>query len=150
MGIHDTRGVFSLHALPGIFGAIASAVFLIIYDAGRFPETIRIIGTNRDKFDQALFQLAGAGITIGIAGITGVLTGLVLKVGIWQQVRDGEFFSDADFFVVPDDYDFTTKVISHIERVELQNAPESQKLLPTDVTATTVVVPPEGVQETSS
>jgi len=84
-----------------------------------------------------------------IAGIAGVITGVVLKLGIWQQVKDGEFFSDADYFDVPDDYDFTTKVISHIERVELQNAPESQKLIQTE-TATTVVVPPEGVVETSS
>jgi ammonium transporter Rh len=132
VSVHDTRGVLSVHALPGILSAIASAIVLAwVNKAGTFPESTRIIAVGRDRVDQALWQLAGLGITIVVAAIAGVITGVILKLSMWNQVSDGEHFADTDYFVVPDDFDFTTKIISHIERVELAGGSgiEQQKLL---------------------
>ncbi|KAI6230807.1 Protein CBR-RHR-1 [Aphelenchoides fujianensis] len=71
---HDTRGVFSLHGIPAIVGVLASVVLLFIVPLG------------------ALF------LTIFIALISGAITGVILKLSLWTQVREKEVFADADFF----------------------------------------------------
>lgn len=118
LNVHDTRGVFSLHGLPAIVGALASVVLLFIIPTDPYGDSIRNIYPNfkTDTYDghiaseQALYQLAGLGVTIAVAAVAGLITGLVLRVPIWRQVRDKEFYADADFFDVPEDYDFTTRV----------------------------------------
>ncbi|CAD5223687.1 unnamed protein product [Bursaphelenchus okinawaensis] len=136
LGVHDTRGVFSLHGLPGIVGGLASVILLFLTPTEVFGETIRNIypfhktdsKDGRTPAEQALFQLAGLGITILFALVTGVITGVILRLKIWRQVREKENYSDTDFFDVPEDFDFTTRVTSHIERVELTEHTERTKL----------------------
>jgi len=134
--IHDTRGVFSLHGLPAIVGTFASIIILFVTNIDVYGNTIINIyphhrADNRDgrnPAEQALFQLAGLGATFGIALISGAITGLIIRLGFWRQVREKEAYADADYFDVPEDYDFTTRVTSHIERVELTEHTERTKL----------------------
>jgi hypothetical protein len=48
-----------------------------------------------------------------------IFTGLILKIKLLTHVREKEVYCDADFFEVPEDYDFTSRVTSHIDHVEL-------------------------------
>lgn len=56
-------------------------------------------------------------MSVGLANCKS--SGFILRLPIWNQVREKEYFSDLDYFDVPEDFDFSTRVTSHIERVEL-------------------------------
>uniref|UniRef100_A0A915CYW7 Ammonium transporter AmtB-like domain-containing protein n=1 Tax=Ditylenchus dipsaci TaxID=166011 RepID=A0A915CYW7_9BILA len=117
--IADTRGVLSLHGLPGLVGVLASAIFLFIYPSNAFPETSKILAAGRNANEQALYQLLAAVVTIVVGAVGGVITGVLLKASFWNQVHAKEYFSDGQFFNVPEDYEFTTRVTSKIDRVEI-------------------------------
>jgi ammonia channel protein AmtB len=84
LNIHDTRGVFSLHALPAIVGALASVVLLFVAPITPHGQRIRNIYPfmktdtvdGRNAGEQALFQLGGLGITLIIAVVSGLITGI--------------------------------------------------------------------------
>jgi ammonium transporter Rh len=89
MGMYDTCGVLNLYGLPGILGAIASAITVGSY-------------TNRGRFDRSLhrqagFQIAGLVVTLGIALVGGAITGVLMKL-LPSPVF---LYSDADDFIVP-------------------------------------------------
>uniref|UniRef100_A0A914H6X6 Ammonium transporter AmtB-like domain-containing protein n=1 Tax=Globodera rostochiensis TaxID=31243 RepID=A0A914H6X6_GLORO len=117
--VTDTRGVYNLHTLPAIIGVLASSLALACYQNNAFPENSRIILPGRYKYQQALYQLAGLAITLAFASVVGAITGLILKIKLLTHIREKEVYCDADFFEVPEDYDFTTRVTSHIDHVEL-------------------------------
>lgn len=43
-----------------------------------------------------------------------ILTGLILKLKLWNQVREKEYYSDGDYFETPGDYDFMTRVMQSL------------------------------------
>jgi len=136
LNIHDTRGVLSLHALPAIVGVLFNVAFLFLVQIDVYGNTITNIypqhrldtRDGRHPSEQALWQLAGLGITFAVALVSGIITGVVLRLPIWKQVPQKEFYADGEFFDVPEDYDFTTRVTSHIERVELTEHTERTRL----------------------
>jgi len=89
MGMTDTCGVLNLYGLPGILGAVASAITVGSYvNRGRF---------ERSMHRQAGFQIAGLVVTLGIALAGGAVTGLLMKM-LPSPVF---LYSDADDFIVP-------------------------------------------------
>lgn len=116
-----------MHAYPGLIAAILGAIFaacssykeykdaLYVYYPARVPafntteyyeQKIQTDnGQGRCAFSQAGFQLAGLGITIGISIVAGALTGLLLRLPIFEQLsEDVEMFDDEAQWVTPDDY----------------------------------------------
>ncbi|VDM26703.1 unnamed protein product [Toxocara canis] len=85
-----------------------------------YPAVNSTLNPNgREMIIQACYQLAGLAVVFGSAVVSGAITGIILKLKIWNQVRDKEFYADGDYFEVPEDYDFTTRIISKIDHVEL-------------------------------
>jgi ammonium transporter Rh len=125
LNVHDTRGVFSLHGLPAIVGAVAGAIIVFLTAKESYGDRATnflfpyVATGEREWGTQGLLQLAGIAIAAGIALIAGIITGLILRAPFWNQVRDKEYFADFDNFDVPADYDFTSRVISRIDRIEL-------------------------------
>ncbi|KHN78357.1 Ammonium transporter Rh type A [Toxocara canis] len=127
-GIHDTCGVNNLHGMPGLYAGILGFVFAAAYDPGQYELSLSTIypavnstlnPNGREMIIQACYQLAGLAVVFGSAVVSGAITGIILKLKIWNQVRDKEFYADGDYFEVPEDYDFTTRIISKIDHVEL-------------------------------
>ena len=147
-GIHDTRGVLALHGLPGILGAIGSTAYFIIYPDETYAKGSIIIAPGRNNTDQAWIQLAGAGIAFIIALVGGAITGLILKVKFLNQVAVTELYSDGPYFKVPEDYEFTTRVTSNIDRVELNEAPVVPQVAPGLTTSHTHITNPESAELT--
>lgn len=124
--IHDTCGVLSLHAIPGLIAAILGAIFAACanfndYNAGLYEyyparapanETELVdlglkvpLGTGRGAGEQAGFQLAALAVTIGMALVGGAITGLLLRLPVFEQLsEDVEMFDDEAQWVTPDDY----------------------------------------------
>ncbi|CAI4222895.1 unnamed protein product [Auanema sp. JU1783] len=138
-GFHDTCGVHNLHGMPGVLAGLFSAVFVLYYDPASYGRSLNSIypglksSSNENGFDvstQALHQLIGLGIVLVGAIVSGAITGLILRLKVWNQVRDSELFADGDYFETPGDYDFITRIVSKIDHVEFQDyKPISQKEL---------------------
>jgi hypothetical protein len=47
------------------------------------------------------------------------VSGFLLRLKFWNHVRDSEVFSDTQFFEVPEDFDFATRITSRVTRIEL-------------------------------
>jgi ammonium transporter Rh len=78
IGLHDTCGVLYLHCIPGIMGGIVSAIVAALCDdsfGDNYYNEFSAVG--RTAKQQAGFQLAGLGVTIGIAIISGILGGFI-------------------------------------------------------------------------
>ena len=101
--IHDSCGVHSLHALPGLLGGLASiglAVTMKETDYGDdWAELFPAISEGRSQVGQAMAQLATILTTLGIAIIGGAGTGFVMK-------QAGRFQFGPDF-VIPARDSFT-------------------------------------------
>ncbi|CAI2331515.1 unnamed protein product [Caenorhabditis sp. 36 PRJEB53466] len=128
-GVHDTCGVHNLHGMPGVLAALASVAFLFVYEESQYPGQYDKIypGLSRDAdgkraFDeksQAMNQLMAIGLVLLASTVSGYITGLLLKVKVWDQVRDEEYYADGDYFETPGDYDFTSRIVTSVEKIEV-------------------------------
>jgi ammonium transporter Rh len=67
--------------------------------------TTLVLDVERTAGEQAGFQLVALGVTIGIALVTGALTGLLLRLPLFEQLsEDVEMFDDEAQWVTPEDY----------------------------------------------
>jgi len=89
-GLHDTCGVHNLHGLPSILGGLVS-VFV--------PLAI----SDSDKGNPG-YQLAGMGMTLVVSILSGLLTGVILKVfkDDAPMAVDSAYFETADEIVEKD------------------------------------------------
>jgi len=62
-------------------------------------------GLGRTSSEQAWFQLAALAMTISFAIASGVLTGIVIRLPIFEQIKnEGDMFTDKDNWLVPEDF----------------------------------------------
>lgn len=125
--LHDTCSVLSLHLIPGLLASLLSALFALVsshkeygndlYDhyPARAPavntteyteQNIKSTdGSGRSALGQAGFQLIALAISFGVALISGAITGLFLRLPIFEKLsQDVEMFDDEAQWVTPDDY----------------------------------------------
>ena len=84
------------------------------------------ITTNGDKdsvartaFGQAGYQLAALAVTLGIAIVGGLLTGILLRTPLVEQVNDEELmFDDETTFKTPEDYSLKLTEVKVQQREE--------------------------------
>eukprot|EP01132_Coremiostelium_polycephalum_P003910 gene3910-4881_t len=104
-GIQDTCGINNLHGMPGFIGCIATVIA-----AWRGNNGYGNYGSDYDAIfrageNQARNNAAETFITIGIAVVGGLITGVILKfVGKIGKLRQEEYFNDNAFWHVPTDY----------------------------------------------
>ena len=104
LNLDDTCGVNNLHGMPGILGAIISAIVLLASDKDAYGNTWgAIVADDRSGGGQAGFQLVTMGVTVVIALATGALTGKIagMVTGLGWPL---EAFADHPLWEVPDDY----------------------------------------------
>lgn len=89
-GIPDTCGVHNLHGMPGVFAGIVGAIMASlatesiynnetmhnIYPARATSLYLPSIGENRTSGQQALYQIIALVVTLALAIVAGLLTGL--------------------------------------------------------------------------
>ncbi|XP_021248410.1 ammonium transporter Rh type A [Numida meleagris] len=92
MKIQDTCGVHNLHGLPGILGGIAGIIVTAVQ-----PETKRGVQLTVGR------QTAALSGTVGIALLSGALTGAILKLSMWGQIPDQNCFDDSAYWEVPEE-----------------------------------------------
>ncbi|XP_076620735.1 rhesus blood group-associated glycoprotein Rh50 isoform X1 [Colletes latitarsis] len=114
--IHDTCGVHNLHGIPGVLGGIFGALMAGLatessYDClyqifpARAPSSDTKLakmrdndcilpGLDRTAGQQASYQLLALAITLGIAIVSGLITGLIMRASICGSIHEKHKFDD--------------------------------------------------------
>lgn len=104
----DTCGVHNLHGMPGVYGAICSAIACAAIPSRRYGERIFAEMFPRGT-SQGGYQMAALGITLGIALGSGSFAGLLVKHLSRLSIFGGSLpelptFLDESYWTVPEDY----------------------------------------------
>lgn len=82
VGIYDTCGINNLHGMPAFFAGVFSSIFLAAYNIGTFNIAGAVSwnsgSTTGNFLSRGGKQMAGIGVSLGIALISGMLTGFLL------------------------------------------------------------------------
>ncbi|NXI96772.1 RHBG protein, partial [Psophia crepitans] len=114
--LQDQCGIHNLHGLPGILGAVASAVAILVASedtSGSHFSQLSLAGANaseaawgqwgnRGVGGQALCQVAGLAVAIGGSLLAGLLTGAVLRLPCLAQPPEPLCFDDSLYFKIQD------------------------------------------------
>jgi len=126
--ITDTCGINNLHGMPGILAALAGTVMAALSTTENMGNSVYLMfparapgenstelleiqkhtdvspGVGRSALGQGGYQMAALATTILISVVTGVITGYILKLPIWDEPRGGSLFEDAVWWETPDDF----------------------------------------------
>ncbi|NWV82777.1 RHBGB protein, partial [Dasyornis broadbenti] len=114
--LHDQCGIHNLHGLPGIFGAAASTVAVLVASkdtSGSHSSQLSPIGGNASEMvegqwgdrgagGQALCQAAGLAVAISASLLAGLLTGAALRLPCLAQPPKQLCFDDSLYFKIQD------------------------------------------------
>nr|XP_050863671.1 ammonium transporter Rh type B isoform X2 [Vespula vulgaris] len=116
--IHDTCGVHNLHGMPGVLAGIFGAIMAALatqnsYDyslyeifPARAPSFEKLSpemrndygilpGRNRTAIEQASYQILALAVTLLMATVSGLITGLVMRTSVCGSIAEEEKFDDA-------------------------------------------------------
>ncbi|CAF3750656.1 unnamed protein product [Rotaria sordida] len=106
--IHDTCGVHNLHGMPGVFSGLAGIVVASMPWRSYYHENLSYKclsgGEHRSAAVQAGYQCAGLLLTLGMAIVGGVFTGLILRLPIFASPDNNSYFDDSLNWHVPQDF----------------------------------------------
>lgn len=128
--IQDQCGIHNLHGLTGLISCAAGICAILmaseeVYGPSLYkifthrapvaedPKLLKLKmlipglqpGLGRTAQEQAIYQAAAVGLTIGVSAIGGILTGLIMKLPALAPPSDDCCFDDELYFDVPYDYD---------------------------------------------
>ncbi|KFP10829.1 RH-like protein [Egretta garzetta] len=89
--IHDTSGVHYTFGLPGVLGALAHVVLLVIENWTNLPR----LGSL------ALIYVGAFCLTISVALLTGLITGLILNLKLFKTTTVSKYFDDQFYWEFP-------------------------------------------------
>ncbi|KFQ57708.1 RH-like protein [Pelecanus crispus] len=89
--IHDTSGIHFTFGLPGVLGALAHIVLLIIKNWTDFPRVGYLV----------LVHLGAFCLTISVALVIGFITGLILNLKLFKTVPGSKYFDDQFYWEFP-------------------------------------------------
>jgi ammonium transporter Rh len=97
IGLYDTCGVHNLHGMPGVLGGLASVITAGFATHALYGDNIgdvypKMGSDGRSASQQAVSQLLALLITLGIAMISGTITGYLLKSVREKYVICGDNF----------------------------------------------------------
>jgi ammonium transporter Rh len=92
MSLHDTCGVNNLHGMPAILAAIVSIVTCAINDT---PTT--------NGGSQTMAQVYSILCTLGLAIVSGSVTGMILRIPMIEHLTSFEYFEDGKYWEIEEE-----------------------------------------------
>ncbi|TRY89455.1 hypothetical protein DNTS_016050 [Danionella cerebrum] len=126
--IQDTCGINNLHGMPGILGAVVGAVTASVASKDVYGKGLeRVFGEDAHSNDwsaqtKGAFQAISLGVTLGMALLGGLITGLILKLPIYGAPPDTHCFEDGLYWEMPGEEE------GHHELNEVATPNEVEKL----------------------
>jgi ammonium transporter Rh len=114
--VHDTCGVSNLHGLPGLLAGIFGIILAIFPTYSLYRDNLSDTcwhGTYRTYLGQVGYQAATLAVTIGIAVVGGLITGVILRLPLFNDQRPAAYYNDRVHWDVPEDFyqDATTVLL---------------------------------------
>lgn len=112
LALHDTCGVNNLHGMPGIMAALGSVVVSAIATKENYGDSLYAIWGQRDPSlgedarsagVQAGYQAAALAVTLVMAIVGGCLTGLIMRLPIFDPPRAHQIYDDTDYWIMPEE-----------------------------------------------
>ncbi|NXI40257.1 RHBG protein, partial [Galbula dea] len=114
--LQDNCGIHNLHGLPGILGAVASVMVILVASEptssspfsqvspsrGNASEVAGGLWGDRGVRGQALCQAAGVAVAVSSSLLAGLLTGAVLRLPCLAQPPERLCFDDSLYFKIQD------------------------------------------------
>jgi ammonium transporter Rh len=141
-------GVNNLHGMPGLVSGVASAIMAAIATRDNFngdrmyafyPSRIPAVGSEdyikynlenteyskggfgRSAVEQGGYQMAALLCTIGVAIFAGVLAGLIMRLSIFDPIKENEdMFKDEPFWLLDETHE-ETEVKLNVETLNEKN-----------------------------
>lgn len=85
-------------------------------------DNLSVTRPGRSAGAQAGFQLAALALTLAMAVLGGVVTGLLMRVPAFEQIDEENMFDDDLAFITPDDYSFKLAQIRVVGKHEEEAA----------------------------
>eukprot|EP00116_Pleurobrachia_bachei_P010991 sb/3471253/ len=105
-GILDSAGVQMLHGIPGILGGLFAALATLADNmnyAFSYDTTWTDTSTfDRDRGQQFGYHIGAILVTLGIAIVSGVITGILIRLPMCPHVDKEDMLIDHDFWVIHD------------------------------------------------
>jgi ammonium transporter Rh len=119
-GLRDTCGIHNLHGMPGILGAIVSAIAAGAAREGSYHNTFGEVfyGPRRSHSTNAGYQMAGLGTTLAFALVGGAITGAILAA----MPTLPAFFDDVYEYIVPEEHGTETTTIQQSTNEPVEGA----------------------------
>ncbi|XP_009274500.1 PREDICTED: RH-like protein isoform X2 [Aptenodytes forsteri] len=89
--IHDSSGVHFTFGLPGVLGALAQVVLLVIKNWTNLPRLGYLF----------MIHVGAFCLTISVALITGFITGLILNLKLFKTIPVSKYFEDQFYWEFP-------------------------------------------------
>ncbi|CAF2719745.1 unnamed protein product [Rotaria sp. Silwood2] len=106
--IHDTCGVHNLHGMPGVIAGLSGIVVASMPWRSFYHENLTSKclsgGLHRSAAVQAGYQCAGLILTLAMAIVGGLLTGIFLRLPIFATPDNDSYFDDSLNWHVPRDF----------------------------------------------
>lgn len=105
--VHDTCGVNNLHGMPGLLAGIFGIILAMFPTYSLYTDNL--LGTcwhgeNRTFLGQIGYQALALGVTIGIAVLGGLLTGVILRLPLFNDDTPASYFNDEQHWEMPADF----------------------------------------------
>lgn len=113
--LHDTCGVNNLHGMPGILAGIFGIILAIFPAYSLYTDNLLDQcwhGHNRSYLGQVGYQALALGVTIGIAVLGGLLTGVILRLPLFNDDVPAAYFNDHQHWETP--VDFHYDAVAHV------------------------------------
>jgi len=114
IGLHDTCGIHNLHGMPGIVGAVLSAIFIAFANEDYYGSVSWAALIKRgDASSQASYQIYSLLVSLILALVSGAFTGLFMSLPIWDRLNTHELFEDAVFWEVEENEEKSEELQLH-------------------------------------
>jgi ammonium transporter Rh len=104
---HDTCGVNNLHGMPGILAGIFGIILAAFPAASLHTYNLSDTcwhGHERSALMQVGYQAAALGLTILIAVVGGIITGIILRLPLLNDELPSSYHNDNTHWKTPDDF----------------------------------------------
>jgi len=100
LGLHDTCGVHNLHGMPGVLGALFSAIFAAMATESAYIDSFDSVIRTGDARKQAAVQIYSLLIVLAISIGSGIITGLLISLKFLDRLANFELYEDNIFWEV--------------------------------------------------